>query len=340
PPFRYRSTGERSVRSAPPPPFGVLPRFATAPRGRDPFAPRPLPPSGYSPVSLPLHGGEIRSLRAPSPLRGTPPFRYRSTGERSVRSAPPPPFGVLPRFATAPRGRDSFALRCSGGRLRLHERHQLAQLGTHLLDLMGPVGGTLLVEERRPLAGLGHPLVGEGTRLDLAEDLLHRLAGLVGDDPAAPGVVPVLSGVGHRVPHPRKTTLVEKVDDELELVERLEVRRLGLIARFDEGLERGLDQLGDTAAEDDLLTEQVGLGLLPEGGLEDPGPGAADPSRVGERKVLDRSRGILVDGDETRDTGAFGEGASHQMPRALRGHHGDVDVGGWLDEAEVDVEAV
>src|SRR5690606_4366354 len=88
-----------------------LPRFATAPRGRDPFAPRPLPPSGYSPVSLPLHGGEIRSLRAPSPLRGTPPFRYRSTGERSVRSAPPPPFGVLPRFATAPRGRDLFAPR-------------------------------------------------------------------------------------------------------------------------------------------------------------------------------------------------------------------------------------
>src|SRR5690554_4570770 len=117
---------------APPPPFGVLPRFATAPRGRDLFAPRPLPPSGYSPVSLPLHGGEIRSLRAPSPLRGTPPFRYRSTGERSVRSrlfgvvppfryrstgersvrsAPPPPSGVLPRFATAPRGRDPFAPR-------------------------------------------------------------------------------------------------------------------------------------------------------------------------------------------------------------------------------------
>src|SRR5690606_35262748 len=87
PPFRYRSTGERSVRS------------------------RPLPPSGYSPVSLPLHGGEICSLRAPSPLRGTPPFRYRPTGARPVRAAPPPPFGVLPRFATAPRGRDLFAPR-------------------------------------------------------------------------------------------------------------------------------------------------------------------------------------------------------------------------------------
>src|SRR5690606_35622988 len=95
------------IRSlAPPPPFGVLPRFATAPRGRDPFAPRPLPPSGYSPVSLPLHGGELRSLaplrgsppvslplhggeiRSLAPLRGVvPPFRYRSTGERFVRSS-------------------------------------------------------------------------------------------------------------------------------------------------------------------------------------------------------------------------------------------------------------
>src|SRR5690554_5537013 len=49
---------------APPPPFGVLPRFATAPRGRDPFARAPLPPSGYSPFSLPLHRGEIPSLFA------------------------------------------------------------------------------------------------------------------------------------------------------------------------------------------------------------------------------------------------------------------------------------
>src|SRR5690606_19924697 len=126
------------IRSlAPPPPFGVLPRFATAPRGRGPFPRAPSPLRGTPPVSLPPPGGEIRSPAPPPPFGVPPPFRSRSTGERSVRSRPLPPSGYSPRFATAPRGRDPFALRCSGGRLRLHERHQLAQLGTHLLDLMG-----------------------------------------------------------------------------------------------------------------------------------------------------------------------------------------------------------
>src|SRR5690554_1236469 len=91
PPFRYRSTGERSVRSRL---FGVVPPFRYRSTGERSVRSRPLPPSGYSPVSLPLHGGDPFA-RAPSPLRGTPPFRYRSTGERSVRSRL---FGVVPPF--------------------------------------------------------------------------------------------------------------------------------------------------------------------------------------------------------------------------------------------------
>ena len=50
----------------------------------------------------------------------------------------------------------------------------------------------------------------------------------------------------------------------------LEVGELGLVAGLAEDLEAGLDEGGDAAAEDGLLAEEVGLGLLGEGGLEDP----------------------------------------------------------------------
>ena len=65
--------------------------------------------------------------------------------------------------------------------------------------------------------------------------------------------------------------LVDQVDDQLQLVEALEVGDLGLVAGLDERFEAGLDQLGDAAAEHGLLAEQVGLGLLLEGRLDDAG---------------------------------------------------------------------
>ena len=41
-------------------------------------------------------------------------------------------------------------------------------------------------------------------------------------------------------------------------MQRLEVRRLGLIPGLDERLERVADELGESTAEDDLLAEEVG----------------------------------------------------------------------------------
>ena len=133
-----------------------------------------------------------------------------------------------------------------------------------------------LVELRPAVLVLGDPLLGEGAALDLGEDLLHLRPGLVGDDPRAPGHVAVLGGVGDREPHVGDAALVDEVDDELHLVEALEVGRLRLVAGVDERLVARLDELGQPAAEDDLLAEEVGLGLLPEGRLEDAAPGAAD----------------------------------------------------------------
>jgi hypothetical protein len=67
-------------------------------------------------------------------------------------------------------------------------------------------------------------------------------------------------------------------------VQALEVRHLGLVAGLDERLEPGLHQRGEAAAQHGLLAEQVGLGLLGEGGLDDAGAGAADGVGVRQRQ--------------------------------------------------------
>ena len=91
-------------------------------------------------------------------------------------------------------------------------------------------------------AALGDPLLGERAVLDLVEDASHLRLGLGVDDPRARGDVAVLGGVGDRVAHARDALLVHEVDDQLQLVQALEVRRLGLVARLDERLEAGLHE--------------------------------------------------------------------------------------------------
>ena len=78
---------------------------------------------------------------------------------------------------------------------------------------------------------------------------------------------------------PGDPLLVHEVDDQLQLVQALEVGRLGLVAGVDQRLEAGGHQRGQAAAEHHLLAEEVGLGLLVEGGVEHAGPGGADGVR-------------------------------------------------------------
>ena len=79
---------------------------------------------------------------------------------------------------------------------------------------------------------------------------------------------PYSADVGDRVAHVPRAAFADQVDDQLQLVQALVVGDLRLVARLDERLEAGLDQLGDAAAEHGLLAEEVGLGLLGERRLE------------------------------------------------------------------------
>ena len=98
----------------------------------------------------------------------------------------------------------------------------------------------------------------------------------------------------------------------------LEVRHLRRVPGLDQRLVPRLHQRRHAAAQDDLLAEQVGLGLFPEGRLEDARAGAADPRRVGERHVLGVPRGVLVDGDERRHPFALQVLRADQVTGALR----------------------
>ena len=113
-----------------------------------------------------------------------------------------------------------------------------------------------------------------------------------------------------------------------------------LIAGFAEGFESVGDQLADTAAQDSLFSEQVGFRFFLEGGLDDPGTGAADASGISQGQVEALARSILFHSEYVRDTAAFYESPAHQMARSFGGNHEYVHISGRDDLFEMDVEAM
>ena len=98
--------------------------------------------------------------------------------------------------------------------------------------------------------------------------------------------------------------------------------------------------MGDATAQHGLLAEQVGLGLLGEGRLDDAGAGAADALRVGQGQLPGLAGGVHLDGDDVRGALALHVGLTDLVAGALGGDHDDVVTGGNLDVAVANVEAV
>ncbi len=123
-------------------------------------------------------------------------------------------------------------------------------------------------------------------------------------------------------------------------MDALEICVLRLIARLNQRVKARLHQRGHAAAEDALLAEQVGLGLLAERRLEDAGACAADARRICQRVILRLAGRILIDSDEVRHALALKILAADGVAGALRRNHHHVDILGRLDAAEMDIEAV
>ena len=215
-----------------------------------------------------------------------------------------------------------------------------AELGADLLDLVVAVLRPEALELGAAGLVLGDPAGGEGAVLDLGEDCPHRGADALVDDPRPGDVVPVLGGVADAEAHEVEAAAVHQVHDQLQLVHRLEVGELGLVAGLDERLEGHLHEGRRAAAEDALLAEEVGLGLLGEGRLEDAGPRVAEPAGVGEDAGAGGPGGVLVDGEEGRHAAAALVDGADEVAGALGGDHPDVDALGRGDPAVADVEAV
>ena len=121
---------------------------------------------------------------------------------------------------------------------------------------------------------------------------------------------------------------------------RLEVGQLGLIAGFDQGLERRLDQRRDAAAQQRLLAEQVGLGLLRERRLEHARSCGAEAPGVRQHAGAGRPRCVTIDGEQGRYAAALAVHAAQQVTRTLGRDHPDVDELRRRDPTEPDVEPV
>src|SRR5918997_1243655 len=147
-------------------------------------------------------------------------MRAAAAGQcRRAAGAPPAPAPARPASAGGTGGSPP-----PSSELRVDPVHHRAQLLALALDPVVLLLGPHALEVLLARLVLGDPLAREVPGLDLAQDLLHRLAGLV--------------------------------------------------ARA--------HQFGHAAAQDGLLAEQVGLGLVLEGGLDHAGPGAADALGVAE----------------------------------------------------------
>jgi len=140
-----------------------------------------------------------------------------------------------------------------------------------------------------------------------ARSFLHFVARLLGDDARAGCVVAVFGGITDGVAHVAEAAAVDEVDDEFQFVQAFEIGDFRLIAGFSECFESGFDQGADTAAEHGLFAEKVGFGFFGERGFENSGAGAANATRVRERKSFSVAAGVLLDREEARSTAAFGE---------------------------------
>lgn len=145
---------------------------------------------------------------------------------------------------------------------------------------------------------LRDPVAGKRTILDLAQHVLHLLAGLFGDQALAGDVIPVFSRIRDRVTHHREAAAVDQIDDQLHLMDAFEICHFRRVSGFDQRIEASLHQFADTAAQHGLLTEQVGLGLFLEGRLDDACAAGADAACVSQRILTRFAGSVLMDSDQ------------------------------------------
>ena len=123
-------------------------------------------------------------------------------------------------------------------------------------------------------------------------------------------------------------------------MDALKVCVSGVVACFAQGLKARLHQRANAAAENSLLTEEVGFGLGSEGGFENACTRTADAERISQCQILRLTRSILINRYQAGNALANLILAADGVTGALGRDHGDVNVSGRNDLTEVDRKAV
>ena len=218
--------------------------------------------------------------------------------------------------------------------------HHLAQLTASLFDWQVVFALTQLVHGLLARLTFSQEVLGELAILDLLQSSLHALLHRWGDDAWAGVVITKLGSVRDRVAHVADATLNHQINDQLHFVQALEVSHFRGVASFNQGVEAVLDQLRQATAEHNLLTEQVGFGFFLEGGFDDASASTTETSTVRQGQLQGVTGVVLVNGNQLRNATASNELAAYGVTWTLRCQHRNVDVFWWVDETEVDVEAV
>ncbi len=121
-------------------------------------------------------------------------------------------------------------------------------------------------------------------------------------------------------------------------MQAFEIRHLRVIASIDKGIKTGLDQLTQAAAENRLLTKEIGFAFLPEAGFDHAGPAATNGRGIGQADIMGIAGGILMDRKQAGNTATLDVFTANRMAGAFRGDHDHVNILGRDNQIKVNVE--
>lgn len=222
----------------------------------------------------------------------------------------------------------------------LDPRHHAAQALTDHFDLVTLQQATPGSERGIACLVFQDEVLGVFAILNTGEQLTHSVLGLSRHDPRPADVLAEFGVVGDAVVHVADAAFIDQVDDQLEFVQAFEVGELRRIAAFHQCFETELDQLDGATAEHGLLTKEVSLGLLAEVGFDDAGLAATNGRGVGQGQFDCMAGGVLLHGDQCRDTMACLISRTHGVTGRFRRDHDHIKVGARLYLTVVNVETV
>ena len=123
-------------------------------------------------------------------------------------------------------------------------------------------------------------------------------------------------------------------------MDTLEVCISGIVTSLNQCLETSLHQSTYATAQNSLFTEQIGLSLGSESGLQNTCSCAADTQCISQCQILSLTGCILLYSDQAGNTLTGLVLTSYGMSGSLGSDHGNINILGRYDTSEVNIETM